>query len=99
MPQGVNPIIVFGLDEIDFNQFIYNGSIWIGPDGERYFSPKSNGLVCRELGARAVITTKFHAEYADEGIEYSWGYSKALYRKYSLTSRKGKANFDKLFAK
>ena len=99
MPQGVNPIIVFGQDENDFNRFIFNGSMWIGLDGERIFFPKSNGLVCHELGVRAVITTKFHAEYDEEGIEYSWGYSKALYRKYSLTSSKGKEKFDKLFAK
>ena len=55
--------------------------------------------VCQELGAQAVITATFHAEYANKGIEYSWGYSKYFYIKYLLTSRKGKANFDKLVAK
>ena len=28
--------------------------------------------VCEKLGARAVTTTKYHAEYAGEGIEYAW---------------------------
>jgi len=29
--------------------------------------------VCESLGVEALITTKYHAEYAGEGIEYSWG--------------------------
>ena len=32
--------------------------------------------LCEALGVRAVITTKYHAEYAGEGVEYSWGLSK-----------------------
>ena len=50
--------------------------------------------VCKELGNRAgikveaVMTTKYHAEYAGEGIEYSWGYSKALYRRQPLEKKK-----------
>ena len=48
---------------------------------------------CQELGARVVIATKFHEEYASEGIEYSWGYSKALYCKYPLDSKKLKSKF------
>jgi len=47
----------------------------------------------------ALITTKYHAEYAGEGIEYSWGASKAVYRRYPLASKKGKENFDKLVSK
>jgi len=35
--------------------------------------------VYQQLGSTAVITTKFHAEYAGEGVEYSWGYSKSIY--------------------
>ena len=27
-------------------------------------------FVCKSLGVMAVITTKFHAEYAGEGVEY-----------------------------
>ena len=30
--------------------------------------------VAQSLGARVIITTKYHAEYAGEGIEYSWGH-------------------------
>ncbi len=35
-------------------------------------------FVCESLGAEAIITTKYHAEYAGEGIEYSWGAAKAI---------------------
>ena len=44
-------------------------------------------FVCKSVGGRAVITTKFHAEYAGEGVEYSWGFSKCLYRRYPLASK------------
>ncbi len=43
-----------------------------------------------------MITTKYHAEYAGEGIEYSWGYSKSIYRRSPLKIKKVKENFDKL---
>jgi hypothetical protein len=46
-----------------------------------------------------LITTKYHAEYAGEGIEYSWGLSKAMYRKKPLESKKGKDNFHSLVHK
>jgi hypothetical protein len=32
-----------------------------------------------ELGAAVIITPKFHAELAGEGVEYSWGISKGVY--------------------
>jgi hypothetical protein len=38
-------------------------------------------------------------EFAGEGIEYSWGFSKALYIRYPLESKKGKRNFDALVSK
>ena len=46
-----------------------------------------------------IITTKYHAEYAGEGIEYSWGYSKSLYRRHPLAAKKGRDNFIKLVDK
>ena len=49
--------------------------------------------VCEKLGARAVTTTKYHAEYAGEGVEYSWGFAKAIYRRYPLKSKKTKEHF------
>ena len=55
--------------------------------------------VCQSLGVEALITTKNHAKYAGEGIEYSWGASKAVYRRYLLACKKGKANFDSFIAK
>jgi hypothetical protein len=55
--------------------------------------------VCGCLGVKVVITTKYHAEYAGEGIEYSWGAAKAIYRRYPLYSKKGKGNFLGLVSK
>ena len=52
--------------------------------------------VCWQLSSTAAITTKYHAEFAGEGIEYSWGFSKAIYRKSPLKIKKGKENFDNL---
>ena len=53
-------------------------------------------FVCHSLGAKALTTTKYHAEYAGEGIEYSWGAAKQFYQKYPLASKRGKTNFDTL---
>ena len=52
--------------------------------------------VCAELGATAVITTKYHAEYAGEGIEYSWGLSKLHFRRYLIDSKQTADKFRKL---
>ena len=46
-----------------------------------------------------IITTKYHTEYAGEGIEYSWGYSKSLYQRHPLAAKKGRYNFIKLVDK
>ena len=51
------------------------------------------------LGVRVVITTKYHAEYAGEEIEYSWGLSKSVYRRHPLAAKKGKENFNDLVNK
>ncbi|EJK51680.1 hypothetical protein THAOC_29126 [Thalassiosira oceanica] len=45
------------------------------------------------MGDSVVITTKYHAEYAGEGIEYSWGLAKCFYRRQPLSKKKKKANF------
>ena len=55
--------------------------------------------VCSSLGVKVLITTKYHAEYAGEGIEYSWGAAKAIYQRYPLYSKKGKVNFIGLVSK
>jgi hypothetical protein len=55
--------------------------------------------MCGSLGVKVLITTKYHAEYAGEGIEYSWGAAKAIYRLYPLYSKKGKENFIGLVSK
>ena len=49
--------------------------------------------VCESLGARVLITTKYHAEYAGEGIEYSWGFAKSLYRRQPLERKKSLQDF------
>ena len=47
-------------------------------------------FVCKSLGVRAAITTKFHADYACESSKYSWGVLKCLYRGYPLACKRGK---------
>jgi hypothetical protein len=37
-------------------------------------------------------STKCHPELAGEGIEYTWGHAKGLYRKARLSDKKGKEN-------
>ncbi|KAL7523118.1 hypothetical protein ACHAXR_000032, partial [Thalassiosira sp. AJA248-18] len=49
--------------------------------------------VARSLGSRVIITTKYHAEYAGEGVEYTWGFSKSVYRRHPLAAKKGRDNF------
>ena len=55
--------------------------------------------VGKSLGVRVLITTKYHAKYAGEGIEYSWGYSKSGFRRHPLSAKKGKDNFVSLLNK
>jgi hypothetical protein len=49
--------------------------------------------VGHKLGVSVIITPKFHAEMAGEGIKYSWGVAKSLYRRMPLDSKKGKSSF------
>ena len=46
-----------------------------------------------ELGISVVITPKFHAKLAGEGIEYSWGVTKLVYRHKPLQSKRSKESF------
>ena len=55
--------------------------------------------VGQSCGVWVIITTKYHAEYAGEGVEYSWGFSKSIYRREPLSAKKGKDNFDALVKK
>jgi len=48
------------------------------------------------LGIIVDRTPKFHAELAGEGIEYSWGYSKGLYRGKPFSRKKKKESFKEL---
>ena len=47
----------------------------------------------KELDVEVIFTTKYHPELAGEGIEYSWGVAKSVYRKIRLENKKGKENF------
>jgi len=53
-----------------------------------------------KIGVLVSITPKFHAEIAGEGIEYSWGVAKGVYRREPLESKKqGKEKFHALVKK
>ncbi|KAI2495738.1 hypothetical protein MHU86_18762 [Fragilaria crotonensis] len=49
-----------------------------------------------QLGVTVLLTPKFHAELAGEGIEYSWAHSKAYYRRMPLSRKRGRDNFKQL---
>jgi hypothetical protein len=49
-----------------------------------------------ELGVSVVITPKLHAKLAGEGIEYSWGVTKGVYRCKPLKSKRSKESFKEL---
>ena len=49
--------------------------------------------VAESLGAKVIITTKYHAEYAGEDVEYSWGFYRCVYCRFSLAENKGRDNF------
>lgn len=52
--------------------------------------------VGKELGVLVIISPKFHAEMAGEGIEYSWGITKGFYRRKPLNSKRSKEGFKQL---
>jgi hypothetical protein len=47
----------------------------------------------QDMGILVDRTPKCHCELAGEGIEYSWGCAKNLYRRQPLKTKRGKANF------
>jgi hypothetical protein len=53
----------------------------------------------RTIGVAVDCTPKFHAELAGEGIEYSWGFAKQLYRRKPVSMKKGRVNFKALVRK
>lgn len=55
--------------------------------------------ICSKLGCEAIITTKYHAEFAGEGIEYTWGLSKLHFRRYPLEQKDSKQRFHALVRK
>ena len=55
--------------------------------------------ICKSLGAEALITMKYYAKYAGEGIKYSWGAAKGMYHHNPLASKKGKEKFVDLVLK
>jgi len=53
----------------------------------------------QDLGVVIDATPKYHAELAGEGIEYSWGHAKGVYRRTVLSQKQGRANFNRLVEK
>ncbi len=49
-----------------------------------------------QLGVKVLLTPKFHAELAGEGVEYSWAHANANYRRMSLSRKRGKETFKQL---
>ncbi|KAI2509512.1 hypothetical protein MHU86_4889 [Fragilaria crotonensis] len=43
-----------------------------------------------QLGVTVLLTPKFHAELAGEGVEYCWAHAKAYYRRMPLSRKRGK---------
>ncbi len=62
------------------------------------FAQESTALqhVGKELGVLVIISPKFYAEMAGEGIEYSWGITKGLYQRKLLNSTRSKERFKAL---
>jgi hypothetical protein len=50
----------------------------------------------RQLGVTVLLTPKFHAELAGEGVEYSWAHAKAHYRRVPVSRKRGRDNFKQL---
>ncbi len=49
-----------------------------------------------QLGVQVLLTPKFHAELAGEGIEFSWGHAKSFYRRVPVSQKRGRENFKQL---
>ena len=49
-----------------------------------------------QLGIKVLLTPKFHAELAGEGVEFSWGHAKAFYRRVPVSQKRGRENFKQL---
>jgi hypothetical protein len=49
-----------------------------------------------QLGISVIITPNLHAALAGEGVEYSWGIAKGIYRRKPLKSKKRKEAFKRL---
>ena len=50
-------------------------------------------FMAEQLGVKVILTTRYHAEFAGDGIEYAWGVSKSVYRKIPLQDKIGKDRF------
>lgn len=49
-----------------------------------------------QLGVTVLLTPKFHAELAGEGVEYCWAHAKSYYRRKPVSSKRGCENFKML---
>ncbi len=53
-------------------------------------------FIGERLGVYVDRSTRSHLELAGEGIEYSWGRAKSVYRRAKLSQKKGMENFRSL---
>lgn len=51
------------------------------------------------MGVNVCLTTKYHDGIEDEDMEYAWGVTKSVYRKFPLREEKGKEGFHELVHK
>ncbi len=49
-----------------------------------------------QLGVRVELMSKFHAELAGEGVEYSRAHAKSFYRQNPVSRKRGRENFKEL---
>ena len=61
-------------------------------DLEHLAKDLSIGRAANNVGV--MFTPKFHCELAGEGVEYSWGASKRIYRKLPLSKKRSYSNFE-----
>lgn len=45
------------------------------------------------INIHILATTKYHCEFAGDGVEYGWGYGKKVFRRIPLAQKKGKTAF------
>jgi hypothetical protein len=82
---NVNKLLEYKLllqDDLEFIKKDYSFSVLMATCTDFENETSQLEFVCQSLGIEALITTKYHAEYAGEVIEYPWGAFKVVYHRY-----------------